>query len=78
MDYKLPSKTDIATQLDQWLEYGDLKELADLHLRGKYRYQLASKIKRGCVRNSTFMRHLIERAIRNKSLIEHQLQKLSA
>jgi len=74
---------EVTPLLNQWLEYGDIKELADKYLIGKrfqsgYKYQYASKVKNGKLRNTTFLVKLIERAIYRKSLIESQLQKLRA
>lgn len=71
-------RTQINQLLDQWLEYGDLKDLATQHLKGKYRQSYASKIKRGEVNNPTFLKHCIERAIQRKSIFQSATQRLMA
>lgn len=71
-------RTQILQLLDQWLEYGDLKDLANKHLKGKHRGSYASKIKRGEVNNPTFLKHCIERAIQRKSVIKSATQRLMA
>lgn len=72
------TRLQIKQLLDQYLEYGDLQELAEKYLPKDqpYKRQYASKVKRLIIVNQSFLEKCIERAISNKSKQQYFTQSI--